>query len=61
MVRIIKAGKNVRVNKGVLIYVRTDGSVNAELIEEERVVFISPNDYICAIFISEEVLSWRLR
>jgi len=61
MVRIIKAGKNVRVNKGVLIYVRIDGSVSAELIEKEKVVSISPNDYICVIFISEEVLSWRPR
>ncbi len=60
MVRIIKAGRSVRVNKGVLVYVKTDSSVSAELIEEERVVFISPSDYICAIFISEEVKKWRL-
>jgi hypothetical protein len=61
MVRIIKAGRSVRVNKGVLIYVGVDNSVRAELIEEDRVVFISPNDYICAIFISEEVRRWRQR
>ncbi len=60
MVRIIKAGKSVRVNKGVLVYVKRDNSVSAELIEQERVVFISPDDYICAIFISEEVKRWRL-
>jgi hypothetical protein len=61
VVRIIKAGRSVRVNKGVLIYVKIDNSVSAELIEEERVVFISPSDYICAIFISEEVRTWRQR
>ncbi len=61
MVRIIKAGRTVRFNKGVLIYVKTDGSLSAELIEEERVVFISPENYICVIFISEEVKKWRLQ
>ncbi len=59
MVRIIKAGKRIRVNKGVLVYVKRDASVNAELIEQERVIFISPDDYVCAIFISEEVKKWR--
>jgi hypothetical protein len=61
MVRIVKAGKSVRINKGVLIYIKPDTSVKAELIEEERVVFISPSDYVCAIFISEEVKRWQPR
>jgi len=59
MVKIIKAGKTIRVNKGVLIYVKSDMSVSAELVERERVVFIRPDNYICVIFISEEAKKWR--
>jgi hypothetical protein len=59
MVKIIKAGKSIRVNKGVLLYIKHDKSVRAELVEQEQVVFISPDDYICVIFITEEVKKWR--
>ncbi len=54
MVRIIKAGKTVRVEKGVVIYVKNDLSVEARLVEQPTIIFVDANLYSCVIFISEE-------
>jgi len=59
MVRIIKAGKTVRVEKGVVIYVKHDLNVQAQLIEQPTNIFIDNNLFSCAIFISEEDEKWR--
>ncbi len=59
MVKIIKAGRSFRVEKGVVIYVGKDLSVKAELIEQPKVVSVDANFYSCAIFISEEDRTWR--
>ncbi|QGA72457.1 hypothetical protein [uncultured virus] len=59
MVKIIKAGKTFRMEKGVVIYVGKDLSVKAELIEQPKIVSVDANLYSCAIFISEEDKKWR--
>jgi len=61
MVRIIKAGKTVRVEKGVVIFVKHDLTVEARLIEQPTNITVDENLYSCAIFISEEDRRWRLR
>jgi len=59
MVKIIKAGRSFRVEKGVVIYVGRDLSVKAELIEQPRIVSVDADLYSCVIFISEEERLWR--
>ena len=59
MVRILKAGRTVRVEKGVVIYVRHDLNVEAQLIEQPTNIFVDKNLFSCAIFISEEDEKWR--
>ncbi len=59
MVRIIKAGRSFRVERGVVIYVGKDLSVKAELIEKPKIVSVDADLYSCAIFISEEARIWR--
>jgi hypothetical protein len=54
MVKIIKAGKTVRVEKGVVIYVKHDLNVEAQLIEQPTNIFVDESLYSCVIFISEE-------
>jgi hypothetical protein len=61
MVRILKAGRSFRVEKGVVIYVGKDLSVKAELVEQPKIVSVDANLYSCAIFISEEEKRWRRR
>jgi len=61
MVRIIKAGKSFRVEKGVVIYVGKDLSVKAELVEQPKIISVDADHYSCAIFISEEERQWRRR
>jgi hypothetical protein len=61
MVRIIKAGRSFRVERGVVIYVGKDQSVKAELITEPRIISVDENLYSCAIFISEEERKWQRR
>jgi len=61
MVRIIKAGRTVRIEKGVVIYVGKDLSVKAELVEQPTNIFVDNNLFSCAIFISEEDKQWRQR
>ncbi|MDM7320282.1 MAG: hypothetical protein P3W91_000970 [Fervidobacterium sp.] len=60
MVRIIKAGKTVRVEKGVVIYVKHNLTVEARLIEQPQNIFVDANFFSCAIIISdEEDKKWR--
>lgn len=60
MVRIIKAGKTVRVEKGVVIYVKHNLTVEAHLIEQPQNIFVDTSLFSCAIFISdEEDKKWR--
>jgi hypothetical protein len=59
MVKIIKAGRSFRVERGVVIYVGRDLSVKAELIEQPKIVSVDADLYSCAIFISEEERLWR--
>jgi hypothetical protein len=54
MVRIIKAGKTVRVEKGVVIYVKHNLNVEAQLIEQPTNIFVDNTLFSCVIFISEE-------
>jgi len=54
MVKIVKSGKSIKVDKGVVLYVRRDMLVNAELITQSKVITPNPADYICVIFISED-------
>jgi hypothetical protein len=61
MVRIIKAGKTIRVEKGIVIYVGKDMSVKAELVEQPKIVSIDADLYSCAIFIFEEEEKWQRR
>jgi hypothetical protein len=61
MVRIIKAGRTVRVEKGVVIYVKHDLNVEARLIEQPQNVYVDESLFSCAIFISEEDEKWRQR
>ncbi len=61
MVRIIKAGRSFRVEKGVVIYVKHDLSVEARLVEQPTIISVDNNLYSCAIFISEEERQWRRR
>jgi len=51
MVKILK-DKQVRVHKGVVLYVNTDGTVRAELILSPTIVDAS--GYICVILLTEE-------
>jgi hypothetical protein len=61
-VRIIKAGKTIRVEKGVVIYVKHDLNTEAQLIEQATNIYIDPILFSCAIFISEEEdKQWRQR
>ncbi len=59
MVKIFKAGRTVRVEKGVVLYVKHDLSVEAELIETAKNIRIDENLFSCVIFISEEDMRWR--
>jgi len=59
MVKILKAGKTFRVEKGVVVYVGKDLSVKAELIEQPKIVSVDADLYSCVIFISEEEKIWR--
>lgn len=60
MVRIIKAGKTVRVEKGVVIYVKHNLTVEAQLIEQPQNIFVDTSLFSCAIIISdEEEQKWR--
>jgi len=61
VVKIVKAGRSFRVEKGVVIYVGKDLSVKAELIEQPRIISVDADLYSCAIFISEEERLWRRR
>jgi hypothetical protein len=61
MVRIIKAGRTVRVEKGVVIFVKYDLTVEAILIEQQQNIFVDESLYSCAIFISEEDTKWQQR
>jgi hypothetical protein len=59
MVRILKAGKTVRVEKGVVIYVKHDLTVEAQLIEQPQNIFVDSSLFSCVIFISEEDKRWQ--
>ena len=59
MVKILKAGKTFRVEKGVVVYVGKDLSVKAELIEQPKIVSVDADLYSCVIFISEEEKLWQ--
>ena len=59
MVKILKAGRSFRVERGVVIYVGKDLSVKAELIEQPKIVSVDANLYSCVIFISEEERLWQ--
>jgi hypothetical protein len=59
MVKIIKAGRTVRVEKGVMLYVKHDLTVEARLIEQSQNVYVDESLFSCAIFISEEDKRWR--
>jgi hypothetical protein len=61
MVRIIKAGRTVRVEKGVVVFVKHDLTVEARLIERPQNIYVDENLFSCAIFISEEDEKWRQR
>jgi hypothetical protein len=58
-VKILKAGRSFRVERGVVIYVGKDLSVKAELIEQPKIVSVDANLYSCVIFISEEERLWQ--
>jgi hypothetical protein len=51
MVRILK-DKQVRVHKGVVLYVNADGTVRAELVLSPTI--IDASSYICVILLTEE-------
>jgi len=51
MVRILK-DKQVRVHKGVVLYVNADGTVQAELISSPTI--IDAKSYVCVILLIEE-------
>ena len=51
MVRILK-DKQVRVHKGVVLYVNTDGTVRAELVLSPTI--IDASSYVCVILLTEE-------
>jgi hypothetical protein len=59
MVKIIKAGKTVRVEKGIVLYIGRDKSIKAELIETAKNIYIDANLFSCVIFISEEDMKWQ--
>jgi hypothetical protein len=59
MVRIFKAGRTIRVEKGVVLYVKHDLSVEAELIETTKNIYIDERLFSCVIFISEEDKQWQ--
>jgi hypothetical protein len=61
MVRIIKAGRTVRVEKGVVVFVKYDLTVEAILIEQPQNIYVDESLFSCAIFISEEDEKWRQR
>ncbi|DAD54704.1 TPA: conserved hypothetical protein [Thermocrinis Great Boiling Spring virus] len=51
MVRILK-DRQVRVHKGVVLYVNTDGTVRAELVLSPTI--IDASSYVCVILLTEE-------
>jgi hypothetical protein len=51
MVRILK-DKQVRVHKGVVLYVNADGTVRAELVLSQTI--IDASSYVCVILLTEE-------
>jgi len=51
MVRILK-DKQVRVHKGVVLYVNADGTVRAELVLSPTI--IDASSYVCVILLTEE-------
>ena len=51
MVRILK-DRQVRVYKGVVLYVNADGTVRAELILSPTI--IDASSYVCVILLTEE-------
>jgi hypothetical protein len=61
MVRILKAGRSFRVERGIVVYVGKDLSVKAELIEQPKIVSVDASIYSCAIFIFEEEKKWQRR
>jgi hypothetical protein len=54
MVKIVKSGKSIKVDKGIVLYVRRDKLVEADLINQSQVITPNQADYICIIFISED-------
>ena len=51
MVRILK-NRQVRVYKGVVLYVNADGTVRAELVLSPTI--IDASSYVCVILLTEE-------
>lgn len=51
MVRILK-DRQVRVHKGVVLYVNADGTVRAELVLSPTI--IDASSYVCVILLTEE-------
>ena len=51
MVRILK-NRQVRVYKGVVLYVNADGTVRAELVLSQTI--IDASSYVCVILLTEE-------
>jgi hypothetical protein len=52
-----KSGKKVKVNQGVVIYVKSDGSVQGELVLNEKVIDTSLFSVI--IILSEVEKQWQ--
>jgi hypothetical protein len=52
-----KKGKKVKVNQGVVIYVKSDNSVQGELVLNEKVIDIS--DFSVIIVLSEVDKQWQ--
>jgi hypothetical protein len=53
-----KSGKKVKVNQGVVIYVKSDGSVQGELVLNEKV--IDTSNFSVIIILSEVDKQWLL-
>lgn len=53
-----KNGKKVKVNQGVVIYVKPDGSVQGELLLREKV--IDTSNFSVIIILSEVDKQWQL-
>jgi len=49
------------VEKGVVIFVKHDLTVEARLIEQPQNIYIDESLFSCAIFISEEDEKWQRR